>query len=218
MADVTQSDSIPLSVFSAAASIYTLGHVTLSRFHPKYGSDDILDGMLSCMRLALKNTTMIEPHLGFLRASWAKDAMSQEDQLPESSMPLDKHRTHMRLLHDIVPRVVGSEGQQQACIKTIDYCFRCFAWAAKETGSMRSKSFARNALLVADPCFLEMLEQRTPVALCILAHVAAVAHLSSDAWWLAGLPQSLFVQIEASLNETWTEILAFPRSIIQHGI
>ena len=218
MADVTQSDSIPLSVYSTTASIYTIGHVALSRFHPKYRSDDILGSMLSCMRLARESTTMIEPHLEFLRTSWAKDAISQEDQLAESSIPLDKHRPQMRLLQDIVIRVVGSEEQQQACIKNIDYCFKCLTDLEQKAGGLRSRELARRALLVTDPYFLEMLEQRMPVALCILAHLAAIAHLSSDAWWLAGLPQSLFIHIEASLNETWTEVLAFPRSIIQHGI
>jgi hypothetical protein len=60
----------------------------------------------------------------------------------------------------------------------------------------------------------DMLEEREPVALVVLAHYAVLISLTPEVWHLNGWPALLINRIAAVLGKEWVEFLRWPQDMI----
>ncbi|KAL0942982.1 uncharacterized protein CTRU02_200868 [Colletotrichum truncatum] len=68
--------------------------------------------------------------------------------------------------------------------------------------------------LLVPESFADMLAQRRPEAIAVLAHYAAILHLARDLWQIGDSGAYLFEVISKHLGAAWEEWIAWPRSII----
>lgn len=59
-----------------------------------------------------------------------------------------------------------------------------------------------------------LLQQRQPMALAILVHSATCLTRLEQLWWMAGWPERLVADVSSRLDESWSEILAWPRKMV----
>jgi hypothetical protein len=63
--------------------------------------------------------------------------------------------------------------------------------------------------------FHELLSERRPVSLVIIAYYAVLLKIGAGLWWVGRLPEALIEQVTTSLGEEWAEFISWPRSMIQ---
>jgi hypothetical protein len=84
--------------------------------------------------------------------------------------------------------------------------------------STQDQAAAKHAtrwLINIPPAYTELLVQRKPEAMLILAHFAIILHKLRAGWTVGDAGQQLILAIEAHLEAPWYEVLSWPKSFIE---
>jgi len=65
------------------------------------------------------------------------------------------------------------------------------------------------------PRFIELLQDRRPKALVILAHYFAVATYATQYWWIGNVPFREFDALEKVIPVEWQHLLRWPREVVE---
>ncbi|KAF5486040.1 hypothetical protein CGCF413_v013463 [Colletotrichum fructicola] len=135
-------------------------------------------------------------------------------------MGLGRLRSRGHDCDDILRLLDSYEDISPDCLEA---CHRAIEFVQIAVDDLQVRMFTRGkhlyqivfswSLLVPE-AFSEMLVQRKPVAIAILAHYAALLHLARDLWQIGDSGAYLLNVISKYLGSEWDEWLAWPRSIV----
>ncbi|KAK1977547.1 Upc2 protein [Colletotrichum cereale] len=147
-----------------------------------------------------------------IRRSGIKDLV---DFLEVASQP-SKQAPEVDILHRMLDRADLGPASLQACRDASDTLRHSYAIYR----TIASRSAHQSASVMAfgvrvTPAFIDVLKQRRPEALVILAFYAVLLHWCRDFWVFADAGQFMIRSIAAHLGDYWSEWLAFPISVLE---
>jgi hypothetical protein len=106
------------------------------------------------------------------------------------------------------------------CDEAIEELVRIYKSAFGEGSecSTQDQAAAKHAtrwLIIIPPAYTELLVQRKPEALLILAHFALILHKLRAGWIVGDAGQQLILAVEAHLEASWHEALSWLKSFVE---
>ncbi|KAF7182918.1 hypothetical protein CNMCM7691_002662 [Aspergillus felis] len=202
--EVNQETCVPLFVFSAILGLHTLCDVLLYR---ENDFDQFVDKFVHCFRL----------HRG-IRAICGK-AWEMLHQSVLQPLIVDGHSLYQfdgrlgagceKLLNLVQAAKLGDTLTN--IYKQAIECLQTSTNALIAAGSLAGSSHGSTAWpILVSPEYIDLLPQRRPEALVILAHYAILLHSCRDSWMFGDGGQFLIESIRDFLGPDWTEWLEWP--------
>ena len=212
--NMTEQEVIPAFILSSFTAITALGDLSMSRFHSPHDRIDMVLAMVECIGLCKGIITVIYPHWEYLKNSWAGPGVVFEDHLTAHIPgPLEVLYPAMVDLLSLA-RSVETEVERDACLDAVERCFESIAHLERIEDKTTRMRIVQIALIMLQREFLDRLNAKLPIALVIMAHFAAMMHMIPEAWWTNGLPEMLYHHIDHLLDEPWSRLLVWPKSIV----
>ena len=141
-----------------------------------------------------------------------------DSMLPEDTS-MDQAFTHSEqilALNSLVDNF-SDEAASQACRTAVQYLAQTFI----QNESLRARAMSPVLVTMIWPTrqtqvFMDLIDQRSPEALVILAHYCVLIHRDTahDTWFLIGCARHVLNVIRASIPDSWLSMLDWPESMI----
>jgi hypothetical protein len=127
-----------------------------------------------------------------------------------SQNPTDSHYARLLLLFPDI-----SSGDDIACREAVNILRKGLALAAHPDQTIPIKTFALLWPARIPQHFIEMMNERKPKALVVLAHYCVMLKMIESFWFMNGCAARLLHPIRAHLSEEWLPHTAWPLLIIE---
>lgn len=216
IANLRQEDSIAALMFSSHTSVFGLAEYMLN---PHHDDTDPIDKIVECFQLSRGIKLVVSPHWPYLSQTWLKKLFNNdpgnEDRIRASLASAFPTYSMVRSL------AFGQEDpdRRRCCLETIEDIFT-FIGAL----SQHPQDYPTSAHLIDQwavklpPVFKDMLIERKPIALIILAYWAVLTSINPRPWHLRGLAEVLITRIQDILGEEWAEFLRWPREKVIENV
>ena len=213
---LTEDHSMAMFAFSGYISVYAMAEACL-RLRTNSSTDPI-DEIIACFHLSRGIRAVLGPFYEHLSTSAISpilfhediDRQAREDNSIAFEAPLQRLRARLP------PVTTNDDGAQEdanaSAMKSLfNYLAVCDLAAGYDFGKLR---LVHQWLVEAHKDFLDLLDARDPLALAILAHYAVLVHQGKNTWWLQTWPQALFSHVQDTLDESWSDVLEWPKTKI----
>jgi hypothetical protein len=216
--DLNQQNIIPVFLFSILQGIATF----FETFHdPTYDASDwtFFEKIIQSVKLLQGVRNIVDGWWDFLVTSDIKDILKEAvaPDLEWNDEVIDRFEAFR-------VQILESPGLDQTqatvCDKAIEELVRIYksAFGKGSECSTHDQTAAKHAtrwLIIIPPAYTELLVQRKPEALLILAHFAVILHKLRAGWTVGDAGQQLILAVEAHLEAPWHEALSWPKSFIE---
>jgi len=222
--NVNRDNCTALFVFSCIVVVYNFA-VAQTEEQPTPDDDpDPLAALLNCIRLVRGVNSVLQPHWLTLMTSEVAPLLLNGCRRGVSG----KEPEIMRLRDLIITSVTSTsrgddtaddDGSQACCLEAVEQLNSVFLETKDCPSGTGAESRSKLALLFTWPVtlserFVELVSERHPVTLVILAHFAVLLRHVGDCWWLAGWCERIIDAVEAAVGWEYQEWLLWPK---QHG-
>ncbi|KAJ4984449.1 C6 finger domain-containing protein [Stagonosporopsis vannaccii] len=210
--EVADANCLAMFMFSTV-----LGHHVVFDIFSSYGSlNAVLDGLVGCLNIhrgirviASKAWPQIQAQLKACLPSEDQNFLQTTDSLPNSS-------------HDACNNLLGRLSSSEMSQTAIDVCceaIRILQYILDRQPLVNSSSAQRYTavqdwLVRVSSGYIDLLNQRRPEALVVLAHYAVILHRARDYWTVGNAGAILLRFIKCHLGAYWQDWLAWPSQII----
>ncbi|KAG9951759.1 hypothetical protein KCU85_g2627, partial [Aureobasidium melanogenum] len=212
IANLRQEDSLAALMFSGHTTSFGLAEYMLN---PHHDDTDPIDKIVECFQLSRGIKLVVSPFWPYLSQTWLNKLFSSE------SNNEDRIRATLASIFPTYSMVRSlAFGQEDAdrrkcCLETIEDIFTFIEASSRHPQDYPTPSHLIDRWAVKIPVvFKDMLVERKPIALIILAYWAVLTSINPRSWHLRGLAEVLIARIEDILGEEWTEFLRWPREKI----
>ncbi|KAI5201488.1 hypothetical protein E4T38_06078 [Aureobasidium subglaciale] len=214
--NMTQDDAIPSLIFASNTAAFSRCEYILN---PHSYTDDMdpIDKIIESFQLSRGISLVASKYWPFLKHSWINHNIPDivDDMEEEMRQSL---KSRFPVYSSVKSLALGLEDAQrrQVCVELIEKTFRYIAHLMSDGHKYPSLIYLVDAWSVTIPAeYREMLEERRPVALIILAYYAVMISLASEVWHLEAWPTLLINRITETLGKEWEEeFLRWPRKMI----
>jgi hypothetical protein len=207
--DVTAEHSQAILGFAAATSIFALAE-------PAYDPRglglirDPVDELLNSFHLGRGIKTILMQKWDVLQH---KDSIKKVAVLPDYTAlkpTLEETYPAYRILRDVIRQ--HSHGDEAAsCLEAAEVLFFYMAIMETHQQAVPGPMYIQMWPLHVSTLFLNMLADRTPIALLVLGHYAALMRLRSNTWWLERWPSAIIQHVASVLDPALATNLDWPR-------
>jgi hypothetical protein len=212
IANLRQEDSIAALMFSSHTSAFGLAEYMLN---PHHDDTDPIDKIVECFQLSRGIKVVVSPHWPYLSQTWLKALFRVNE---ENKSNEDRIRTTLASEYSTYSMVRSlAFGQEDAdrrkcCIETIEDIFTSIGALSQYPEDYPTSAYLIDQWIVKLPAvFKDMLVERRPIALIILAYWAVLTSINPRPWHLRGLAEVLIARIETILGDEWAEFLRWPK-------
>lgn len=212
IANLQEEDSLAALLFSGHTAAFGLAEFMLN---PHHDNVDPIDKIIECFQLSRGVKVVVSPHWGYLKDTWLKvildKAEAHEDQVRATIATDFPTYSMVRSL------AFGQDDpeRRQRCLKVVEDIFTFIGITASHPNDVPTSTHFIDGWVVQLPAaFKDMLVERRPIALIILAYWAVLTSINPRAWHLRGLAELLMARIETILGSEWSEFLRWPRDRI----
>lgn len=220
---LTREQSLDIFAFTCFTAITSLGEARLHASLPGNEADDPIDQIIASLRLMRGVTLVLESHGHYVRSPQSEVAVIFENT-HEMAMAADEIKRRSTTLPHVAAFIQSAQNhpgmrnrtdaEKEACIEALKSAAGLVQeFQRTDSDHHQIRCVHRWPFSIREP-FLDMLVQRHPISLVVLAHFAVLMHLQDVAWWLTGWGRRLLVKIEQVLGPEFEEALAWPRSMI----
>lgn len=216
--NMTQDDSIAALIFASNTAAFSRAEYM---HNPHHFSDavDPIDKIIESFQLSRGIDMVVNRYWTYLKHTWIRNNMfdlvdEQEEQM--RSTLRDKFPT----FQSVTSLALGQEDpeRRKVTLELIDKTFRYIGHLMTDSDNHPTLTYVIDAWSVTLPAeYRDMLKERRPVALVILAYYAVLISLASDVWHLNGWPALLIDRITAVLGTEWSGFLRWPQEMIFGG-
>ncbi|TEA12269.1 Lysine biosynthesis regulatory protein LYS14 [Colletotrichum sidae] len=207
--EVSDDTCIPMFLFSATLGSQVLCSVFRDSRDDFNSFIDQFAWYLSIHRGVSAVTNRSWP---IIRQSSAKELIDYlESMRPESSVV-----TELDTLHRMLDQADLGPASLEACRSAAEILQHSYGMYNSLSNSTHEQSSAVMAFGVRITTgFIDMLRQRRPEALVILAYYAVLVHRCRSFWAFGDAGEFMIRSISAHLGDYWSEWLAFPNSVLE---
>ncbi|CAD0052791.1 unnamed protein product, partial [Aureobasidium pullulans] len=216
--NMTQDDSIAALIFASNTAAFSRAEYMLNP-HQLQDSTDPIDKIIESFQLSRGINMVAAKYWPYLKHTWINsnipDLVDDQEEEMRNSLK-DKFTTYS----SINALALGQEDPERSkvALQTVDKTFRYIAHLMDDGYNYPTLIYLVDAWSVTLPTvYREMLEERKPVALVILAYYAVLISLTPEVWHLDGWPTLLINRIADILGPEWSEFLRWPQEIIFGG-
>jgi hypothetical protein len=212
IADLRQEDSLAALLFSSNTSAFGLAEYMLN---PHHDDTDPIDKIVECFQLSRGIKIVVSPYWPYLTQTWLKtlfqvkaDNGSREERVRTSLASEYPTYSMVRSL------AFGQEDaeRRKCCIETIEDIFTFIGALSQHPEDYPTSAYLIDQWVVKlPPVFKDMLVERRPIALIILAYWAVLTSINPRPWHLKGLAEVLIARIETILGDEWAEFIRWPK-------
>jgi hypothetical protein len=212
IANLRQEDSLAALLFSSNTSAFGLAEYMLN---PHHDDTDPIDKIVECFQLSRGIKIVVSPYWPYLTQTWLKtlfqvkaDNNSHEDRIRTSLASEYPTYSMVRSL------AFGQEDaeRRKCCLETIEDIFTFIGTLSQYPEDYPTSAYLIDQWVVKlPPVFKDMLVERRPIALIILAYWAVLTSINPRPWHLRGLAEVLIARIETILGDEWAEFLRWPK-------
>lgn len=215
IAHLRQEDAIAAMMFSSQTSAFGLAEYMLN---PHHDDTDPIDKIVECFQLSRGVKIVVSPHWPYLNQTWLKRLFHRD------SGSRDRVRATLASKFPTYSMVRSlafgqeDEDRRRCCLETTEDIFTFIG-----TSSHYSDEYPTSARLIDEwavglpPVFKDMLVERKPIALIILAHWAVLTSINPRPWHVRGLAEVVISQIEIILGQEWAEFLRWPKERVMEN-
>lgn len=210
--DVTAEHSQAILGFAAITSIFALAE-------PAYDprglgvARDLVDELLNSFHLGRGIKTILEQVWGVLQQ---KDSIKKVIKLPDYTalkVTLDDTYPVYPILRNLVVQNCNDD-EAVSCLDALETLFYYMAIIETHQQEVPSPMYVQMWPIDVSAHFLNMLADRAPIALVVLAYYAALMRLRSNTWWLERWPSAILQHVASLLDPTLAIHLEWPRQRI----
>jgi hypothetical protein len=212
IANLRQEDSMAALLFSSNTSAFGLAEYMLN---PHHDDTDPIDKIIECFQLSRGIKIVVSPYWPYLTKTWLKTFFRTD---PEDAAHENQIRATLSSEYPTYSMVRSlAFGQEDAerrkcCLETIEGVFTSIGALSKHPEDYPTSGYLVNQWIVTlPPVFKDMLVERRPIALIILAYWAVLSSINPRPWHLRGLPEVLIARVETILGDEWAEFLRWPK-------
>ncbi|KAI4763667.1 hypothetical protein E4T52_04370 [Aureobasidium sp. EXF-3400] len=209
IANLRQRDSIAALMFSSHTSAFGLAEYMLN---PHHDDTDPIDKIVECFQLSRGIKLVVSPHWPYLSQTWLnrlfRSGSGNEDRIRATLASIFPTYSMVRSL------AFGQEDadRRKCCLETIEDIFTFIGASMHHPQDYPTSAHLIDQWAVKlPPVFKDMLVERKPIALIILAYWAVLTSINPRPWHLRGLAEVLIARIQDILGEEWAEFLRWPR-------
>ncbi|KAK6007487.1 hypothetical protein QM012_004301 [Aureobasidium pullulans] len=209
IANLRQEDSLAALMFSSHTSAFGLAEYMLN---PHHDDTDPIDKIVECFQLSRGIKLVVSPHWPYLSQTWLNKLFnsesSNEDRIRASLASEFPTYSVVRSL------AFGQEDadRRKCCLETIEDIFTFIGASSHHPQDYPTAAHLIDQWAVKLPVvFKDMLIERKPIALIILAYWAVLTSINPRPWHLRGLAEVLIARIEDIIGDEWAEFLRWPR-------
>lgn len=209
---VSEDDCLALLFFTSYAALCGLAEPAFCDIHNE--SFDPIGKALHAFELSRGVTTLIMPHWPVLRQTWAWPVIASQIEAGSDLTPQPQSipgYTHLRCLAFGLER----ETDRQAYLKALDFTLGAISLIQQRNDVSMSRRLVTSWPMETGTTFHELMSERRPVSLVIIAYYAVLLKTGAGLWWVGELPDALIEQVTTLLGEEWAEFVSWPRSVIQ---
>ena len=207
-----QEDTLAALLFSSHTSAFGLAEYTLTPYN--YDTDPI-DKIVECCQLSRGINLVISPYPSYLAQTWLKSLFRTD---VGEALHEDQIRATLTLAYPTYTMVrslaFGQEDpeRRKCCLDTTEDIFTFIGALTKHSEDYPTSAYLVDQWIVQlPPVFEDMLIERRPIALIILAHWAILTSINPRPWHLRGLSEVLTARIATVLEDEWAEFLRWPK-------
>lgn len=212
IANLRQEDSLAALMFSSHTSVFGLAEYMLN---PHHDDTDPIDKIVECFQLSRGIKLVVSPHWPYLCQTWLRKLFRVETGD-------DSHENRIRaaLASDystysmVRSLAFGQEDaeRRKCCLETTEDIFTFIGASTHHPGDYPTSAHLIDQWVVKLPAvFKDMLVERRPIALIILAYWAVLTSMNPRPWHLRGLAEVLIARIETILGDEWAEFIRWPK-------
>jgi hypothetical protein len=209
---VSEDECLALLFFTSYAALCGLAEPAFCDIHDE--SFDPIGRSLHAFQLSRGVITLLMPHWSILRQTWAWPAIASQIEAGSDLTPQPQSipgYTHLRCLAFGLER----ETDRQACLKALEITLGAISLIQQRNDVSMSRRLVTSWPMETGMVFHELLSERRPVPLVVIAYYAVLLKTGAGVWWVGRLPEALMEQVTALLGEEWAEFISWPRSVIQ---
>ncbi|KAG9593900.1 hypothetical protein KCU77_g1741, partial [Aureobasidium melanogenum] len=215
IANLRQEDALAALLFSSHTSAFGLAEYMLN---PHHDDTDPIDKIVECFQLSRGIKLVVSPHWPYLTQTWLNKLFVSEKG--------NENRIRANLASEFPTYAMVRSlafGQDDAdrrkcCLETIEDIFTFIGALTHHAEDYPTSAYLIDQWAVKlPPEFKDMLVERKPIALIILAYWAVLISMNPRPWHLRGLAEVLIARIEDILGEEWAEFLRWPRESIMEN-
>ncbi|OAL51127.1 hypothetical protein IQ07DRAFT_643247 [Pyrenochaeta sp. DS3sAY3a] len=210
--DVNESNYEAVFLFSSTLFPYLWGCMTENDTGPDHTFDSITSNLLMTRRIRPLvhdfYERLSESELGRLRPQDTRIVDWDNLVLPTTT-ELTELQKFAGLVHHFF-----DECAAEACNQAIRVLVVVFDVAAQSRESP-SDALLKMWIHFVSPRFMQLLSERQPGALIILAHYAVLLNRAAHYWFLAGVPTKILTAVYALIPAEWKPWMDWPRAQIE---
>ncbi|KAI5273458.1 hypothetical protein E4T47_03374 [Aureobasidium subglaciale] len=216
IANLSEQDSLAALLFSSHTSAFGLAEFMLN---PHHDDTDPIDKIVECFQLSRGIKVVVSPFWPYLSQTWLKQLLSRRDNKEDSvRATLASEFPTYSMVRSLAFGQEDTE-RRKCCLETIEDIFTSIGAVLQHPEDYPTSAHLIDQWVVRLPNeFKDMLVERRPVALIILAYWAVLTTINPRPWHLRGLAEVLITRIENILGGEWAEFLRWPREkIAEHA-
>lgn len=218
IANLRQEDSLAALMFSSHTSAFGLAEYMLN---PHHDDTDPIDKIVECFQLSRGIKLVVSPYWPYLSQTWLKTLFrvktgddSHEDEIRATLASNYPTYSMVRSL------AFGQEDaeRRKCCLETTEDIFTFIGALTHRPGEYPTSTHLIDQWAVKLPAvFKDMLVERRPIALIILAYWAVLTSMNPRPWHLRGLAEVLIARIETILGDEWAEFIRWPKERVSEN-
>jgi hypothetical protein len=215
LVNMTQDDAIPGLIFANNTAAFSLAEYMNNPYQIS-DSIDPIDKIIECFQLSRGISMLAGRYWPYLKHTWIKSNVPDVVDKPEKEMrsTLRAKFPTYRSVHSLA---LGQENskRREVTLTLVDKTFAYIGHLMTASQDQPTFVYLIDAWSVSLPDeFREMLVERRPVALVILAYYAVLISLAPDIWYLNGWPALLINRITTVLGLEWAEFMHWAQGMI----
>lgn len=204
--------SIPQCLFSSLTAKFALAEVMLNPHDPAETRDPI-EEIINCFQLTRGIRVVVSPFYEHLRQSWLGPTFDYKDNREELRPTLSTDFPTMGVLTELALQL-DTEERRTACITAIEELFTYIAVFMTNPENHACLRLITAWPNMAGKAYMDMLYERHPLALVILAYFAILLHMRRSNWYINGWSEFILRHVDSLLGDEWEPVLKWPRDVI----
>lgn len=204
---LAEEHAIALFIFSSFTAAFAFAKTILDPYNEP--QDPVME-MRGCFGLLRGTSAVIGPHITYLRSSWLQPAFRAH-----CDKVLDNSEVDHPAYSTVCEMIQRDERDGYAqLLPGIRRLFMYLLMLGSTSSGAQGTMFVHSWPAEVDKAFIDMLDERRPTALVIMAYYAVLMSLNSKAWWIGNWPDLLLTRIDRELGHDYAAVLEWPRRMI----
>jgi hypothetical protein len=216
--EIDEGNIIPVFLYSGILGLHFFSD-TFSK--PSESLDVFLDRFVQSIKLMQGILAILKGRWDFLANSDIKEMLKQDQKRVEDDTALIEIDENVAQFEQLCSRFAASDinpAQSRVCIAAVRYLLSLLK---SESGVPSSDGVWSPRLVTSWPVvvsaeFTELMIQRQPEALIVLAYYSTLMHRCKDFWIMGNGGRLLLDAVGTYLGIEWDPWLAWPRSVVYH--